>query len=102
MANRHEIKFMGVVMVEQHPNVMHQVAYDAYTGYGRAQILRVPDPRPHYRGEKVFDMTLDGAIIGRAQRPGAAAKAGEKWLMKVCAKHLAVMRERASQAERPG
>lgn len=87
------IKFMGVEMVEQNRTAFSEVAYDAHTPYGRAHILRIQDPRPGFRREVAFDFTLAGAIIGRALRPGEAAKRGEKWLTKMLATHLKHQRE---------
>lgn len=94
MTDKKSIKFMGIDLI---PVPTHcrdsslQYAKRAHP-YGHVQIRRVPSPR-NPQHENVFDLMIDGAIIGRALRPGEAAKRGEKWLMKVFANHLKHQRE---------
>lgn len=54
--------------------------------YGTIQLAQARRPGPLGDGpcgDKCWECKVDGAIIGRALRPGEAAKRGQKWLEKI-------------------
>ena len=71
--------FNGRALTERH--TVRGVEWFGQNPLGLVELRRCRHER--FSEYRVFECRLDGAIIGRALRPGAALRRGERWLMRL-------------------